>query len=203
VTQTETETKTSPVGRPRSDQVRRAVLASVLKLVQEGPLSDVTIKSIAQEANVGRQTIYRWWGSRGEIILEALLEFSARRVRKSHAGTPEEAALRFIRDTVKQAGIAKEALAAVMIDAQLDTAFLERFRSEFVEVRRSAFMQIISELEASSLSESEMQFAADMVYGPLWYRLLVGHAPLNKAFADQMAQTVLDWIRTRNNGAGI
>ena len=183
--------------------MRRAVLASVLKLVQEGPLSDVTIKSIAQEANVGRQTIYRWWGSRGEIILEALLEFSARRVRKSHAGTPEEAALRFIRDTVKQAGIAKEALAAVMIDAQLDTAFLERFRSEFVEVRRSAFMQIISELEASSLSESEMQFAADMVYGPLWYRLLVGHAPLNKAFADQMAQTVLDWIRTRNNGAGI
>ena len=198
---TSTEPTPQSAGRPRSKEVRDAILQSTLKLIQERSPADVTIKSIAEEAKVGRQTIYRWWRSRGEVVLEALLEISDKHVGRSQTGSPQEAVAQFLVDTVEQARSLRRALAVLMIDAQVDLDFLEYFRSKFVEIRRSALIHVLEGAVGDvALTNSEKQFISDMVYGPLWYRLLVDHAPLSRAFADQLTGLVLDWLCWRKTG---
>ncbi|MEU3461887.1 TetR/AcrR family transcriptional regulator [Streptomyces sp. NPDC006733] len=59
------------VGRPRSEQARAAILHAVDDLVVELGYGAVTLKGIAQRAGVSRQTVYRWWTTKAEILLEA------------------------------------------------------------------------------------------------------------------------------------
>jgi AcrR family transcriptional regulator len=59
------------VGRPRSEEARAAVLHAVDDLVVEVGYGAVTLKGIAERAGVSRQTVYRWWSTKAEILLEA------------------------------------------------------------------------------------------------------------------------------------
>src|SRR5207244_2723328 len=58
----------------RSEQARQAVLHAVDNLLVERGFAGVTIEGIAAKAGVAKQTIYRWWSSKTEILMEAYLE---------------------------------------------------------------------------------------------------------------------------------
>ncbi|WP_375485890.1 TetR/AcrR family transcriptional regulator [uncultured Jatrophihabitans sp.] len=64
-------TETARVGRPRSEQARSAVLHAVDDLLVEVGYAAMTMKGIAERAGVGRQTVYRWWSTKAEILFEA------------------------------------------------------------------------------------------------------------------------------------
>lgn len=59
------------VGRPRSEQARAAVLHAVDDLLVEIGYAEMTMKGIAERAGVSRQTVYRWWSNKAEILFEA------------------------------------------------------------------------------------------------------------------------------------
>ncbi len=61
-------------GPRRSEQARIAVLSAAAELLAEQGYEHLTIEAIARRASVGKQTIYRWWSSRGAVLAEALLE---------------------------------------------------------------------------------------------------------------------------------
>src|SRR5205823_6207729 len=65
---------TAGPGRPRSERARRAILDAALDIAEAQGYGAVTIKGIAQAANVGRQTVYRWWPNAAYVLLEALFE---------------------------------------------------------------------------------------------------------------------------------
>lgn len=58
-------------GRPRSEQAREAVLQAVDDLLVDVGYAAMTMKGIAERAGVSRQTVYRWWSTKAEILLEA------------------------------------------------------------------------------------------------------------------------------------
>jgi AcrR family transcriptional regulator len=62
------------VGRPRSEKSRGAVLDATKELLLEGGYSRLTLEGIAARARVGRQTLYRWWGSKDEIVAECITD---------------------------------------------------------------------------------------------------------------------------------
>ena len=80
---------TRPVrGRPRSEDSHEAVLGAVLDLLDKEGYGAVTIEGVARQAGVGKQTIYRWWKSKAELVLEAYANHSASKLPmpdKGHA----------------------------------------------------------------------------------------------------------------------
>lgn len=60
-------------GRPRSEQSRRAVLEAARDLLADG-YERLTIDAIATRAGVSRQTIYRWWSSKAQIVADAVID---------------------------------------------------------------------------------------------------------------------------------
>ncbi|MER7717141.1 TetR/AcrR family transcriptional regulator [Streptomyces flaveolus] len=58
----------------RSARSRRAIYDAALALVAEAGYPRTTIEGIAARAGVGKQTIYRWWSSKADVLLEAFLD---------------------------------------------------------------------------------------------------------------------------------
>jgi AcrR family transcriptional regulator len=61
-------------GPVRSEAARLAILDAAVGLFAERGYDHLTIEGIARRAGVGKQTIYRWWTSKGDVIAEAILE---------------------------------------------------------------------------------------------------------------------------------
>ena len=66
-------TPTRPAG---SETSRRAILTAAFDLLQEIGYAKLSIEGIAARAGVGKQTIYRWWPSKGAVIFDAFLMLS-------------------------------------------------------------------------------------------------------------------------------
>ena len=62
-----------PRGRPRSPQVRDAILGAARALLQESGIGSVTMEAVAERAGVGKPTVYRWWPNRHAVAMAALM----------------------------------------------------------------------------------------------------------------------------------
>lgn len=64
------------MARTRDQEAQRRVLDSARALVAEKGPHAVTVDDIAALAEVGKQTIYRWWPSKSAVIMDALIELT-------------------------------------------------------------------------------------------------------------------------------
>ncbi|MFI9752352.1 TetR/AcrR family transcriptional regulator [Streptomyces collinus] len=68
--------KPAPDSARRSEKSRRAIYDAALALVVEAGYPKTTIEGIAARAGVGKQTIYRWWSSKADVLMEAFLDLA-------------------------------------------------------------------------------------------------------------------------------
>ncbi|MEU4462237.1 TetR/AcrR family transcriptional regulator [Streptomyces sp. NPDC024017] len=68
--------KPAPDSTRRSEKSRRAIYDAALALVVEVGYPKTTIEGIAARAGVGKQTIYRWWSSKADVLMEAFLDLA-------------------------------------------------------------------------------------------------------------------------------
>jgi len=84
-------------------------------------------------------------------------------------------------------------LAGLIADAQNDPELLEEFRSSYFSPRRARVVALLEGAkERGELGKAvDVDLVLDMLYGPIWVRLLVGHAPLDAKFAKGVVSHVL------------
>jgi hypothetical protein len=82
---------------------------------------------------------------------------------------------------------------SLMAAAQADPDLRERYRTEFIEQRRSVLEAALRRGQAAGQLPADMPVALvlDVAFGILWYRLLVGHAPLSEKAAREVARAAL------------
>jgi AcrR family transcriptional regulator len=175
------------VGRKRSEEARAAILDAALLLLREHPYADVSCDSIAAQAGVGKQTIYRWWNNKADVVLDALREH-ARAVTAPETGSLEgdvraffEATFRLLRGPRGTGPVLK----ALMAEAQLNALFAPRFAA-FIETRRAALHSALARHPVAD--DRELPTLVDMLFGAFWYRLLLGHAPLTSTVAANLGK---------------
>lgn len=181
-------------GRRRSEAARQAILDATFALFHETPESGVTIDAIAKAAGVGRQTIYRWWPSKGAVIAEALSERARAVARTPDTGDLRTDLVEFLAATF--ASVADPAngrmLRRLMTAAQED-AHLAAAVADFTERRRHELRVILERgrQRGQVAATADLDALIDLAYGFLWYRLLVGHAALDARAAEILADALL------------
>lgn len=182
-------------GRPRSEDSRRAILEAALSLLAQRGYADTTMSAIAEHAGASKQTLYRWWRSKAEVVFEALKEFAASEIGRPAGGDARDDLQAFLdRTFAALRGPVGDIMRSLMADAQLDPAFRRRFREEFIMARRAALGELVQRTlrqHGAEPSREEIDVALDQLYGAMWYRLLIGNAPLNSAFARRLVDSVL------------
>lgn len=179
-------------GRKRSEAARGAILDAALTLLQERGYAALTTDAIAERAGTGKQTIYRWWPSKADVVLEALM-LQGQSIRAPATGDLEQDLAAFLRATfrlVRGPAGTGAALKALMAQAQLDPAFQARFQA-FIATRRDALRAVLA---VQPWPAAGLEAAVDMLFGAMWYRLLVEHAPLDAPFARELARIAVHGV---------
>ena len=181
-------------GRRRNDAAREAILDAAFRLLSDPGTDNLTIEAIAAEAGVGRQTIYRWWPSKGVVLADALARYAQVVVPERDTGSFAGDLAAFLTDSF--AGLADQGYAArlrqIVAAAQQDE-HVASLLADFTAVRRAALRALLERgRDAGELAQdADLDMLVDMDYGVLYYRLLVGHAPLDEKAARSLAAELI------------
>jgi len=161
-----------------------------MTLAAEVGYAGLTIEGIAARAGVGKQTIYRWWPSKADVLLEAGAVKADRYVSVTDHGSYRGDLRAFLEASYELGNLPQlaEVLRALMAEAQLDTEFGDRFRAAFLDRRRDALAVITSRArDRGDLPDRpDMATVADIVFGTIWYRVLATREPLTAGLADDL-----------------
>jgi AcrR family transcriptional regulator len=184
-------------GRRRNAAARDAILDATVELLRAQGLKGgggLTIDAIAEAAGVGRQTIYRWWPSKGAVAAEAMARQARAIVPVRDSGSFPDDLAQFLVDSfagLEDAGL-RAALRQLVAAAQSDEHVAEVL-ADFTAQRRAALRALLKRGQGSGdiSAEVDLGLMTDVAYGVLWYRLLVGHAPLDARAAGELAAHLL------------
>ncbi|WP_255953611.1 TetR/AcrR family transcriptional regulator [Streptomyces odontomachi] len=183
-------------GRRRNEAARQAILDAALRLLAASDGTRVTVETIAREAGVGKQTLYRWWPSKGAVLLDALLDRADQDVPTPDTGRLRDDLREIIAATFQgaQSSPTGPALRTLVRESARDPHLAELMRT-FVDARRVALRAVLERgAERGELPpERDRDLLVDQVYGVFWYRFLLGHAPLDDATAARLAESVLGY----------
>ncbi len=182
-------------GRPRSERARLAILGAAADLLLERGVSGASIESIATRAHVSKATIYRWWPTRGHIVLESLFERTRSTVERDITDSTVDALTRQAQNLVdlmtddSYGALIRELVVAAQGDDELRRSFAERWLGP----RR----QVASEIVQSGVARGELRAELDLpvlldqLFAPIYYRLLFAHEPLDRGFAASLVRQAI------------
>jgi AcrR family transcriptional regulator len=162
--------------------------------MRAGQVGELTIDAIAERAGVGRQTIYRWWPSKGAVMADAMTGLAREIVPARDTGALAADLTDFLVDSfvgLEDPGTVR-ALRQLASAAQQDE-HAASVLAEFTAQRRAALRAVLERgRDQGALGpDADLDMLIDMAYGVLWYRLLVGHAPLDEAAARRLAARLI------------
>ncbi len=183
-----------PAGRPRCEESRARILAAARDLLEERGLRALTIEAIAERACASKVTVYRWWPHKAAIVLEAILAETSPLMPYRESVSPLES----LRDQMRTFtrflnGRYGKLLVGVVAEGVLDEEVGRMYREHWVRPRRDDASRLLARaIEAGELPEdSDVETILDALFGPVYYRFLVKHAPLTPAFADAVFRSVM------------
>ncbi|ALV36059.1 TetR/AcrR family transcriptional regulator [Streptomyces sp. CdTB01] len=201
--------KPAPDATRRSESSRRAIHDAALALVGEVGYPRTTIEAIAARAGVGKQTIYRWWGSKADVLLEAFVDLSAQAAREA-GGEPY-----VIPDTGDLAADLKTVLRAT-VDQLTDPRFAVPSRALAAEglVNEQVGRVFVAKLLEPSLQlyvdrlraaqeagqvrpEIDPRIALELFVSPLAQRWLQHTGPISHDYTDTLVDYALNGLAPR------
>ncbi|UUU21546.1 TetR/AcrR family transcriptional regulator [Streptomyces sp. DSM 40750] len=208
--------KTAPDSARRSEKSRRAIYDAALALVTEVGYQKTTIEGIAARAGVGKQTIYRWWTSKADVLLEAFIDLSAQAAEA--AARPEvigEQAEYEIPDTGDLEADLKAVLRAT-VDELLDPKFEapsralaaegvvnQQLGTEFVAKLLEPQLQLYVKRLRSAQEQGAVRpdidprIALELFVSPLAQRWLQYTGPISYAYTDALVEYALHGLAPR------
>lgn len=184
-------------GRPRDEGARAAVLKAAVVLLEEGGLTAVTMDRLAARTGVGKPTIYRSWPNAHAVALDALLQSAALMPSVKESTAPLKDLRRQLRRIAALFATPTGRSVAMMIAAaQSETELAKVFRHRFMLASREEGRRLLTRAIADGDIRAgiDMDAALDLIYAPLFFRLLVGHGALDRKFVDAVLDHALQGL---------
>jgi AcrR family transcriptional regulator len=178
--------------------VERAALTAALEQLAAGGVKGLTIEGVAARTGIAKTTLYRRWRSKEDLALAVLLEM-AQMATDAPGGADLrsgligylDAVITILRDT-----LLGRVMQGLVSDLATDPEMAAAFRSEVVALREQHLATLLARsLESGELRQDvDLPLLQEMLFGPVYYRLLFcGHA-LDTDLAQRIVDSVLPAI---------
>ncbi|WP_087686493.1 MULTISPECIES: TetR/AcrR family transcriptional regulator [unclassified Pandoraea] len=182
-------------GRKRSVEAERAVLDAAYRLLLEQGLAATTMEAIATAAGVSKATIYKWWPNRASVIMTAFLREAGQALPYPEELKLDSIFARLLKMAEEFCGPMGTMISALIAEGQSDPEIAQAFRDGYVSARRQQGVEIVRDAVARGLIKpGDPDVVLDILYAPLYYRLLVGHKPLTRAFVREHVNLVMQGL---------
>lgn len=187
------------VGRPKSTSAtaHEDIISAVYDLLQTTSVRDLTIESIAKQAGVGKPTLYKWWGSKADIVLTMLKERVVPTLDPPD-NLPLEGSIRFKARTLIDAfnGFFGRVLAGLIAEAQSDPELQRKLNQAYILPRRAGTIADIrrAQLEGLFPADIDPNIIVDQVFGSIYFQMITKITPLTHDYADLLVGTIFSQL---------
>ncbi|MEU6999670.1 TetR/AcrR family transcriptional regulator [Nonomuraea sp. NPDC046570] len=199
-------TVVSRTGPKRSESIRLAVLNAADDLLVERGFDGVTIESIATRAGVAKQTLYRWWKSKVDILLDTLIG-DAQDGLAWHLGTATaegELKLQLRRISGFLQEPAGQVLQALLGHAQTNQSTAQALREGFLREQQerdlAGLRTVLERHTGRPVDRQTTDVLLNVLLGPIYYQALVVGRPPDPELLDTTARLVLDMATKTTHG---
>ncbi|WP_147918429.1 TetR/AcrR family transcriptional regulator [Ruania zhangjianzhongii] len=189
------------------DQTRRnphsteAILRASLELAQEHGWAKVSIDGIAARAGVSKRTIYRWWPSKGAVVLDAYVQ----RIQHTPLMTPQPTPhgdirtdlVRLVKDGwIQTVGDSATLVASLIGEAQHDPHLGTQLWEHFITPANKSVMERISlgQDEGELAPGVDPYRATELIYGQIFVRLLQTPDAVDAPFLENCVDLALSGL---------
>lgn len=186
-------------GRPRNVETQSSILSASYELLLESGFGAVTVEKIAERAQVSKATIYKWWPNKAAVVMDGFLSAAAARLPVPDTGSVFQDILEHATN-MAQFMISREGSIFLEIigEGQVDSGLAEAFRTRYIQPRRMEVRTILNRgLQRGELDKDlDIALCTDLIYGPIFYRLLVTGDRVDKSYVEQLVTHVFTGIRS-------
>ena len=180
---------------PRTDA---AILEATRELLIEQGVHRLTMEGVATRAGVAKTTIYRRYRSKHELALAVLLDMVEQVVAVEDAGNTRAELIAFVNGAVRVLGstLMGRVMQGLVSDLATDPELSKAFREQVVAARLAEARRLVEKgIERGELKPgTDYELVHDLLFGPVYYRLLLSGAPLDKNLAERIVDSVLPAI---------
>lgn len=192
--------KKAPDPTRRSENAYRAILEAALSLCGENGYASLTVEGIAARAGVSKKTIYRWWPSKGAVLLEAVVEQAAQTANHPDTGD-------FVEDMLAQLeGVIalltphrSSAVSGLIAEALRDDALAADLREQLIVPNIRLFDERVrSAQQRGELPEHvDVELLNDLLHGTLYHRLVFHLAMPGRDELRERIQVIVAGVHAR------
>lgn len=193
----------SPDPARRNPESTKAILEAALALARDEGWTGVSIEGIAARAGVGKRTIYRWWPSKGAVVLDAYVS----RLRDTPHMSAQAASTEDLRadlvlmlnETWGMVSDSLPLLAALIGEAQHDRDLAGQLWEQLIAPSSEPVQARIrlAQDQGEITADVDPFRAAELVYGQIYLRLLVTPKHLDADFLEDCVDLALHGLRAR------
>ncbi len=182
----------------RSASSHKAIIDTTLKLLGSSGYVDFSIEKVAKEAGVGKQTIYRWWPSRAELVLEVWRDRLLPPLPPYDGQIPLRDFLTsslFSFGQLLSRADCRQAAICVLAEAHRDPDLYQRMEEAIYKPRIQLIVNAFEQAQEQGLIPDDFNedLAIDALYGAVWYKVLIRFEPVTQAYIDELvAQSLSD-----------
>lgn len=187
------------VGRPRSEETRKAILSAAYALLLEKGFQNVTVDGIAERSGVSKATIYKWWPNKAAVVLDGFFEESEEILQLPDTGTVRKDLFLQVKNLAEFLTSAKGRVITEMIaEGQFDQNVAEEYRRRFFSPRRLISQEIYERgIQRGELRKDlDIGLSIDLIFAPVFYRLLITGDALDAGYIEKLIDYAFYGIET-------
>jgi AcrR family transcriptional regulator len=182
----------------RSDTDERILQATRELLIELG-VGRLTVERVAARAGVAKTTIYRRYRSKHDLALAVLLRMVNQIVSVPDRGDTRTELIEFVNGAVTVLGstLMGRVMQGLVSDLATDSTLAEAFRGQIVAARLTEVRRLLDQgiARGDLRSDLDYELVHELLFGPVYYRLLLSGAPLDAALAQRIVDAVMPALR--------
>jgi len=180
--------------RPRS-RTEKAILDATRELLAEQGAHRLTVEGVAARSGVAKTTIYRRYRGKRELALAVLIDMVETVAAVPDLGDTRRELVAFVDATVDVLGktLMGRVMQGLVSDLAADPQLARAFRERVVALRVAEVRRLVElGIERGELRpDVDVELAHELLFGPVYYRLLLSGAPLDARLGRQIVDAFM------------
>jgi AcrR family transcriptional regulator len=179
----------------RSEEARIAILEAADNLLVERGFAGVTMEGIATAAGVAKQTIYRWWSSKTDVLMDAFLEDVSQAISPPNLGNLSADLQHHLLGlaTMLAESDTGAVFRALIAESQHDSELAARLRTQFIEPQHVRDLVPFQQAVKSGAlpPDFDIEAAVEQLLSPIYYRVLVSGQKITPSYIEGLIQRLV------------
>jgi AcrR family transcriptional regulator len=182
-------------GRPRDPRLDEAISQATIDLLATYGYEAFSMEAVAARAGTTKTAIYRRWPSKAALVADVFDTRAKTKVAVPDTGNLRDDLLAYLRSVIT--ALTSEpvgpAVLNMVVAAGTHPDLAELLHQGWVRLRRQVVTAILDAAVARGevRDDVDAEIAADLLLGPIYYRLLVTGDPVRPALAAKLVDAIL------------